>query len=43
MTTRGVYKKNVKMMSSAMLGCFDEEDRPRAEFLSMINNGQGAR
>jgi len=43
MTTRGVYKKNVKMVSSAMLGCFSDDDRSRAEFLSMIRNTQAAR
>jgi GTP cyclohydrolase I len=43
MTTRGVYKNNIKMVSSAMLGCFEKEDRARVEFLSMISNGQAAR
>ena len=43
MTTRGVYKNNIKMVSSAMLGCFDDDDRARAEFLSMINNGQAVK
>lgn len=42
MTTRGVYKKNIKMISSAMLGCFSDDDRARAEFLSMINQRQGS-
>jgi GTP cyclohydrolase I len=42
MTTRGVYKKNIKMVSSAMLGCFSDDDRARAEFLSMINKRQGS-
>ena len=41
MTTRGVYKKNIKMISSAMLGCFSDDDHARAEFLSMINQRQG--
>ena len=36
MTTRGVYKKNIKMASSVMLGCFQDDDRARAEFLRMI-------
>jgi GTP cyclohydrolase I len=36
MTTRGVYKKNIRMFSSVMLGCFQEDDRARQEFLSMI-------
>lgn len=42
MTTRGVYKKNIKMVSTAMLGCFRDDDRARAEFLSMINKRQGS-
>jgi GTP cyclohydrolase I len=40
MTTRGVYKNNIKMVSVAMLGSFSDDDRARAEFLSMINKGQ---
>jgi GTP cyclohydrolase I len=36
MTTRGVYKKNVKMVSSAMLGSFHDDTRARSEFLAMI-------
>ncbi len=36
MTTRGVYKKNVKMVSSAMLGSFRDDVRARSEFLTMI-------
>jgi GTP cyclohydrolase IA len=36
MTTRGVYKKNVKMVSSAMLGSFHEDDRARSEFFARI-------
>jgi GTP cyclohydrolase I len=36
MTTRGVYKKNIKMASSVMLGCFQDDDRARSEFLRMI-------
>jgi GTP cyclohydrolase I len=36
MTTRGVYKNNIKMVTSTMLGCFDETDRLRSEFLKLI-------
>lgn len=36
MTTRGVYKKNVKMVSSAMLGSFQDDDRARSEFFTRI-------
>jgi GTP cyclohydrolase IA len=36
MTTRGVYKKNVKMVSSAMLGSFHDDVRARSEFLALI-------
>lgn len=41
MTTRGVYKKNIKMSSSAMLGCFQDDDRARQEFLNMIPGRAG--
>lgn len=43
MTTRGVYKKNVKMVSSVMLGCFEDDDRCRAEFLARIGHAGLAR
>lgn len=36
MTTRGVYKNNIKMVTSTMLGCFKDDERVRSEFLSMI-------
>jgi GTP cyclohydrolase I len=36
MTTRGVYKSNIKMVTSAMLGCFRDDERVRSEFLGMI-------
>jgi len=36
MTTRGVYKKNVKMVSSALLGSFQDDDRARSEFFTRI-------
>jgi GTP cyclohydrolase I len=41
MTTRGVYKKNVKMVSSAMLGSFHDDDRARSEFFARINYAPG--
>jgi len=36
MTTRGVYKKGLSMVTSTMLGCFDEDDELREEFLGKI-------
>ncbi len=36
MTTRGVYKKDIKMVSSTMLGCFDDDAELRQEFLNRI-------
>jgi len=38
MTTRGVHKSNVTMVTSQMLGLFRKDARTRAEFLQMINN-----
>jgi len=38
MTTRGVYKKNIKMVTSTMLGSFDENEALRDEFLALIGN-----
>ncbi len=37
MTTRGVYKKDIKMVSSTMLGCFNDDPAIRQEFLSRIS------
>ena len=37
MTTRGVYKNNISMVTSAMLGCFRDDEKVRAEFLGMIS------
>jgi GTP cyclohydrolase I len=37
MTTRGVYKKDISMVTSTMLGCFEEDAKVRDEFLKMIN------
>ncbi len=36
MTTRGVHKRGVSMMTSTMLGCFRDDARTRKEFLSFI-------
>ena len=39
MTTRGVHKRGVSMVTSKMLGAFREDARTRAEFLRFINIG----
>jgi GTP cyclohydrolase I len=36
MTTRGVHKRGVSMVTSRMLGSFREDARTRAEFLRFI-------
>jgi GTP cyclohydrolase I len=38
MTTRGVHKPGVTMVTSMMLGAFREDARTRREFLTMIGN-----
>ena len=38
MTTRGVHKPGVVMVTSTMLGAFREDARTRREFLTMIGN-----
>ena len=38
MTTRGIHKSNVSMVTSQMLGTFRKDARTRAEFLMMIDN-----
>jgi GTP cyclohydrolase I len=38
MTSRGVKKKNVKMVTSCMTGVFREDGRTRSEFMNMIGN-----
>ena len=38
MTTRGVHKTGVSMVTSMMLGAFREDSRTRREFLAMIHN-----
>ena len=37
MTTRGVHKSNVTMVTSCMLGIFRSQAETRQEFLSAIN------
>ncbi|MCI4568054.1 GTP cyclohydrolase I FolE [Lysobacter sp. CFH 32150] len=41
MTTRGVHKRGVSMVTSTMLGGFREDARTRAEFLQFISVGTG--
>ena len=41
MTTRGVHKRGVSMVTSKMLGGFREDARTRAEFLQVIDVGPG--
>lgn len=43
MTTRGVHKRGVSMVTSQMLGVFREDARTRSEFLSYIGIARGAR
>ena len=38
MTTRGIHKSDVSMVTSQMLGTFRKDARTRAEFLGMIDN-----
>ena len=42
MTTRGVHKTGVTMVTSMMLGAFREDSRTRREFLAIIGNPDGA-
>jgi GTP cyclohydrolase IA len=37
MTTRGVHKRNVSMVTSRMTGVFRSDARTRAEFLRFID------
>jgi len=41
MTTRGIHKRGVSMVTSKMLGSFREDARTRAEFLRFIDVGPG--
>ena len=40
MTTRGIHKTNVSMVTSTMLGDFRDDEKTRAEFLRMIGNSR---
>jgi len=42
MTTRGVHKPGVAMVTSRMLGAFRDDSTTRREVLAMIGNGRGA-
>jgi GTP cyclohydrolase I len=42
MTTRGVHKPGVTLVTSTMLGAFREDSRTRREFLAMIHHPAGA-
>jgi GTP cyclohydrolase I len=39
MTTRGIHKPGVSMVTSRMLGAFRNNESTRREFLSMIGGG----
>lgn len=41
MTTRGVHKPGVSMVTSTLLGAFKENIHTRAEFMAMIGNSTG--
>lgn len=41
MTTRGIHKRGVSMITSKMLGAFREDARTRSEFLTFIDVGPG--
>ncbi len=40
MTTRGIHKTNVSMVTSTMLGGFRSDEKTRAEFLRMVDNNR---
>ncbi|MBS0225275.1 MAG: GTP cyclohydrolase I FolE [Proteobacteria bacterium] len=40
MTTRGIHKRGVSMLTSSMLGTFREDARTRNEFLGFIQSGR---
>ena len=42
MTTRGIHKRGVSMVTSSMLGAFRDDARTRAEFLQFIGMRAGA-
>ncbi len=41
MTTRGVHKHGVSLVTSRMLGAFRDDPSTRREFLSMVNHNSG--
>ena len=41
MTTRGVHKRGVSMITSQMLGDFREDARTRSEFMQLIRGARG--
>ena len=43
MTTRGIHKRGVSMVTSKMLGSFRDDARTRAEFLRLIEVNRGGR
>jgi GTP cyclohydrolase I len=43
MTTRGVHKRGVSMVTSTMLGTFREDARTRGEFLQFVSVGHAPR
>ena len=43
MTTRGVHKRGVSMVTSRMLGIFHDDARTRAEFLQFVQSHHGRR
>jgi GTP cyclohydrolase I len=43
MTTRGVHKRGVSMITSTMLGTFRDDARTRSEFLRLIETGHHSR
>jgi GTP cyclohydrolase IA len=42
MTTRGVHKRGVSMITSKMIGAFRDDARTRAEFLRFVDGGPGS-
>ncbi len=40
MTTRGIHKTNVSMVTSTMLGTFRKDEKTRAEFMQIIDNSR---
>ena len=40
MTTRGVHKPGVEMVTSQLLGAFREDPETRREFLTMVQNAK---